>query len=124
MAMRTGISSPFFTSAGTCTRATIALLSGRVETSGLGDDHRRGRSPVRTVGHLGDHEKALLTVQAHAGRDLGAAVERVQMIGRNHRPRVLFREHVDGLYVIAIGHRALDGDLERHRMAVVAERWY
>src|SRR5437868_5289901 len=116
------ITSPFLALAGATMRVCgTGLSSGVVETGGLGDDDVGAARPERAVAHAGDSRYALRAGEPDArlySRRTGA---RPEMEAHHVGNRVPLGEDKDGLDVIGGAHRTFDGDLQRHRVAVLRQ---
>src|SRR5262249_34303426 len=98
----------------------VAFLS-VLQAGGEGDDHGGAGGPERAVAQMGDGDHGLGVGQADAGGDGRASRAGTEVKARHVGPWVLLVEHVDGLHVIGLSHRALDADGERDRVAVLGQ---
>src|SRR6516225_6554405 len=89
---------------------------------------RQGRDDIGAVGpeaaiaEPGDRHDLLRVGKANARRHRRLAGAWSEMKSRNIGLRVLLVEDVNALDVIGLGHRALDRDVQRHRIAVLYDR--
>ena len=84
-------------------------------TSALSDQNEPSLS-------LGDGHDLLRIGEPDAGRDARPCRRAARAGTDDMRLRVLLVEDVDRLDVVGLGHRALDRDRERHRVAVLDQR--
>jgi len=74
------------------------------------------------VAQLADRDHVLRVGEPDAGGHLRPAGARPEVEARDAGLGVLLREDVHDPHVLGLGHRALDGDGERHGVAVLDER--
>ena len=77
---------------------------------------RPGEAP-----HLGDRDQILRLLQPDPQRHLGLAAERREFIDRDTRIGIAVGRDIDRLDPGFLAHLALDGDGERHRIAVLGD---
>src|SRR5467141_1307470 len=115
------ISSPRLARAGRLI-STRAIARSSFGAGRQGHDDIGAIRPEAAVAEPGDRHHPLRIGEADARRYRRLAGSRAQMKRGDIGLRVLLIEDVDAGDVISLGHRALDRDGERHRVAVLDDR--
>src|SRR3989442_14545007 len=80
--------------------------------------------PERAIAQLADRDHGLRVSEPNPSRHARPPGARSEVETRHVGLRVLLREEVNDPHVVGLGHRALDTDRERHRVAVLDQRRY